>query len=128
MDGAGAREAEHRKRVKYPELAVSADAHLQVLALETGGRWSQEAAAFVVDLAWAKAESAPKLLRVAAAHAWRARWTAILAVAAQAALAATLLGWDPGTAAGVDGEELTLSALLATPAPPGFSRLPARGG
>ncbi len=126
QNGAAATEAEHRKRAKYPELATSADAQLQVVALETGGRWSDAAAAFVSDLAWAKAESAPLLLRAATAHAWRARWSAVIAVAAQASFAASLLGGEPAAAAGCDGTELLLSELLSQPSAPSCSRLPAR--
>ena len=129
VNGAAAAEAEHRKQVKYPELVASADAHLEVVALETGGRWSQASAAFVSELAWARAGAAPALLRAAAAHARIARWTAILAVAAQGALAASLLGHEPGLAAGRDGEGPLLSDLLTGPAPlgglPAWSRLPA---
>ncbi len=53
-DAAAASEAEHRKRaVTYPELAISPDAHLQVLAMEIGGCWSNDAVVFVSSLAWA---------------------------------------------------------------------------
>ncbi len=125
-NGAAIAEAEHRKRAKYPELVTSPDAQLQVLALETGGRWSDAATAFLSDLAWAKAEAAPRLLRTASAHAWQARWSAVLAVAAQASFAASLLGAEPGAVASHDGSELLLSELLAEPVMPSFSRLPAR--
>ena len=117
-----------RKRAKYPELVASPDAALLVVAIELGGRWSSEAASFVSDLAWVRARTVPTLLQTAAANAWRARWTAMMAVAAQAAFAATLRGYEPGTAAGRDGEAPGLSALFAEalPEPPAFSRLPLR--
>ena len=124
-DGAAANEAENRKRRRYHELVTSPDARLQVIALETGGRWSKDASNFFYDLAWAKAASAPLLLRAAAAHAWFARWTAILSVASQGAFAASLLGREPGSFAGCDGTAPPLSELLVGPAAPSLSRLPA---
>jgi len=126
-DGAAAAEAENRKRRRYPELVTSADAHFQVVALETGGRWSQESAKFFFELAWAKAASAPALLRASAAHAWFARWSAIIAVAVQGAFAASLLRWEPGIYTGCDGIAPDLSELLVGPSPPSASRLPLRG-
>ena len=55
-DGLAAAEAEHRKRAHvYPALAQSTEAHLQVIALEVGGRWSTEAVGFVKELALARA-------------------------------------------------------------------------
>ena len=119
----GQREA--AKWARYPELASSTEARLAVLACETGGRWSSEAASFVAALAAAKARSAPRLLRRAAEYSWHSRWSAILAVAAQASLAATLMGGDPWAVSGRDGHSPALDVVLDGGAPC-YSRLPAR--
>ena len=62
-DGAWLREARRRKETAYPELLDARRCRLVVLALEAGGRWSQEALRFVRLLADCKARSAPELLR-----------------------------------------------------------------
>ena len=55
------------------------------------------------------------------------RWSAMLAVAAQSALAGTLLGRLPAAVASRDGATPELSAVLADAGEvPVFSRLPAR--
>jgi len=124
-DGVAISHAEQRKRRTYPELVASEEAKLVVVACETGGRWSKEAADLVQQLAAAKARSAPAAVRASAAFGWQRRWSGILAVAAQTALAATLLGYDPWTAAGRDG--FTPGLDLVTEGEPAFSRLPPRG-
>ena len=84
--------AERRKRREtYPELLRARRCRLVVFGIETGGRWSQEAASFTRLLAHARALSAPAPLRQAARAAWVQRWSAVLAVAAQRAVAASLL-------------------------------------
>ena len=55
--------ARGRKETTYPELLTGGRCRLVVLALEVGGRWSQEAATFVWDLAAARSRSAPSALR-----------------------------------------------------------------
>ena len=107
-------------------LLRSEAARLVVLACETGGRWSDEAAEFLRQLATAKARSAPAALRRSAELGWLNRWSSILAVAAQGALAATLLGGDPWAAAGRDGFTPSLDSILDG-GQPDFSRLPLRG-
>ena len=88
----------------------------------------KEALTFVRLLARTKARSAPQRLRASAQAAWLHRWTGLAAVAAQRALAATLLELPPHALA-VDGDEPHLAELLAdaryteTLEP---SRLPAR--
>ena len=121
-DGVAIGVAERRKERRYPELVQTQDAELIVLACETGGRWSDRAATFIQQLAEAKARSAPKALRASATCCWQHRWTGILAVAAQASFAATLLGYDPWSAAGRDGCTPGLDMVLE--AEPSFSRLP----
>ena len=81
----------------------------------------------VRQLASARARTCPALLRVSAAQAWRARWWEILSVAAQAALAATLVEEAHPTLDGSDGAEPALADVLADAgAPPPVSRLPLR--
>ena len=87
---------------------------LVVVALETGGRWSREAAEFVEELSHARARAAPPLLRFAAALAWQRRWTRMLAAACGLAFAHSLVApaGDLG-AASAEGVAPPLSDLLA---------------
>jgi hypothetical protein len=88
-----------------------------------------QTAQFLRRLAKAKARSAPERLRVSAEHAWHHRWTALLAVAAQASFAATLQGHDPWMAGGRDGDTPDLPALFAAAGheeAPEPSRMPLR--
>ena len=84
-----------------------------MLALEVGGRWSEEAVRFVRLLAKAKARTVPPLVRSAAKAAFFHRWTGILAVAAQRAFAATLLELPVEDAGAVDGDVPVLEEVLA---------------
>ena len=59
-----------------------------------------------------RARSAPALIRQSVRAAYQHRWTGILAVAAQRALAATLLEVPVEDAEGVDGEPATLEDVL----------------
>ena len=128
-DGIAISKAKRQKRNhKYPELAASPDSCLQVVALEVGGRWSDNAVSFLRELAWAKARVAPSFLRAAAAYGWLNRWSNILAVAAQGSLAATLLGWEPASTEGFETGEPSLSGLLASaPSAVAWSRLSPTG-
>ena len=62
-----------------------------VVELETGGRWSNEAAKFVDSLPSARACEAPPLLHWSAFLAWFKRWTRILAVSCGRAYASSLV-------------------------------------
>ena len=64
---------------------------LLVAGQEVEGRWSEEAYLFLVELAWAKADSAAKVLKGSVATAYLRRWTAMLSKAAMESLADTLL-------------------------------------
>ena len=111
-NGEAASAAERRKLKRYPEFAEdNSRAKLVVFAVETGGRWSEQAWQFVRQLAKAKAREAPWKLRVSAELAWRARWTNLLAIAAQRAVAETLL--DRPAAGGADGDLASLAEVLA---------------
>ena len=111
-DGAQLAEARRRKERKYPELLESRRCRLVVLGMEVGGRWSDEAHRFVRLLAKAKARTVPGPTRASARAAYRHRWTAILAVAAQRAFAASLLELPMGEAGGVDGDPPLLEDVL----------------
>ena len=60
--------------------------------MEVGGRWSEESWTFLRLLAQAKAETVTPALRRSAEYTFLRRWAAMLAVAAQSAFAATLVG------------------------------------
>ena len=68
---------------------------LVALAGEAGGRWSETTAWLLRRLAQAKAAAEPLAQRLATGRALEAQWWALLAVAAQDALASTLLGDAP---------------------------------
>ena len=95
------------KKDTYGELVDSSVLRLEVAAAEVGGRVCGEALELLEGLARAKARSEPKALRQQAARMWRVRWTTMLAVAVQDAVAATLVN---------DGARLLDAA--SSPAPP----------
>ena len=73
-DGVALASARRKKARTYPELvAAGARARLVVLALEVGGRWSQEASTFVKLLAKAKVRSEPAVVQRRMEQAWRLR-------------------------------------------------------
>ncbi len=110
-DGAALVAARRRKERTYPELTGERGrARLVVLALEVGGRWSAEAAQWVRLLAQARARTEPRVLRSAARRAWQRRWTGVLAVAAQRALAESLL--DSTVGGGADGDVPSTQCVL----------------
>ena len=59
--------------------------------MEVGGRWDEEAYEFLLDLAQAKAQQAPAVLRGHATRAWLKRWTALLSKAGMDSFASTLV-------------------------------------
>ena len=79
QDGVALRVASRRKRTTYPELLSSRRCHLLVAAVEIGGRWDDEAYRFLLELAKAKARSAPSVLRSSLVGAWLRRWTGVIA-------------------------------------------------
>ena len=90
-DGAIAEAARRDKEKAYPELADGSRCRLVVLAIETGGRFSQETVEFLRQLAEAKALTAPSFQRTSAAVAFQRRWTRMLAVCAASSFAQSLL-------------------------------------
>ena len=121
-DGARLAEARRRKERKYPELLEARRCKLVVAAMEVGGRWSEEAWTFLELLAHAKARSSPTLMRRSTEYCLLRRWSSMLAVAAQAAFAGTLLGEKPGKLElsdnwGVDWGELLHDREVAADGP-----------
>ena len=98
-DGVASEVARLRKVRTYPELAgPHLRAHLVVLALEVGGRWSCETQAFITQLARAKARNETHLMHRRLEQAWRRRWGSILACGAT-----TVTGRGTGRFAGLVG-------------------------
>ena len=127
-DGVALRAARRRKERRYPELLEGGTATLVVLPFEVGGRWSKESHDFLRKLVKLRVRRAPRLLRKAAALGWRRRWTCLLSVATQRALASTLLeprAQVPLGAPGVDDPDLA-EVLQDAGAGPSVSRLPLR--
>ena len=91
VDGATFTKALKDKERKYPEIVASAHAELLTLATEIGGRWNHTSVELVSLLAKHKVQETPGVLRRSAQLAWINRWWTILAVAAQDALAASVL-------------------------------------
>ena len=110
-DGIAMTRARTRKENKYPELlGRSSRAKLVVFAMEVGGWWSPESWKCLAALARGRARDVPDILRVSAAAAWQRRWSCLLAVAVQRAVACTLLGEKDG--GGVNGELATTADVL----------------
>ena len=114
-DGAVLEQAREDKEATYPELVSSHRCRLVVLAIETGGRWSEEAVAFLRQLALAKAREAPRHAQLALASVWERRWTRMLASSCARAFAASVL--DPQRALtlqpGCSGVEPSVGELWA---------------
>ena len=117
-----------RKRRRYPELlAARSRCTLLVFAIEVGGRWGPDAQRLLRQLARQRAQEAPAWLRRAASAGWQLRWSAIAAVAAQRALATSLLEL-PTHGGTLGGHAPDLPDLLADTryeVPAALSRLPA---
>ena len=71
-------DARKAKERAYPELLRNSRCRLVVLGIEVGGRWSEEAASFITNLARAKTRDTPAPLRQAATASLISRWTAFL--------------------------------------------------
>ena len=124
-DGVAIKDAEKRKRQRYPELLHSTRCRLVVLAGEVGGRWSAETVRFIEELAKHRSQKAPARLRKSTRLAWENRWWGMLAVATQDSLAATLVNDAPHLLHGWEGSGPPLGELLHGEAP-SPSRLPLR--
>ena len=73
-DGAILLQARVDKENKYPEL-LNGRCRLVVVALETGGRWSNEAVDFIWQFAQSKAREVPSFMTHQMALVWERRWT-----------------------------------------------------
>ena len=111
-DGVALQTARELKNSKYPELMRSRRCRLVVTAMEIGGRWSEEAWLFLALLAEAKARSSPPLLRRSIVSCLMRRWSGMIAVAAQSAFAASLLGESTGQTVPHDDWPPPLGELL----------------
>ena len=111
--GAALADARRAKKRTYPELLHGGRCRLVVVAMEVGGRWSGEAATFIRSLAQARSRGVPAPLRQATAQAYIARWSGLLAHAAQTAFARSLLFEDPGSTDALDGEAPLLSSCTS---------------
>ena len=92
IDGVALEEARRRKARTYPKLVgPHRRARLVVLAVEVGGRWSDETRRFLSQLARAKSRGETSLMRKRAEQAWRLRWGSILACTVARAVATSML-------------------------------------
>ena len=114
FDGLAARRARRRKENTYPELLrQNGRVRLVVLALETGGRWSQESIDFITKLAQARARSAPLAMCSSVAGGWNRRWINLFACASQRSVALSLLELPAGQGHCLDGHAPFLGDILA---------------
>ena len=94
--------ARRDKEAKYAEFVDGPRCYLVVLAIETGGRWSDESMNFISASASARSRDPPQALQRPAFWAWRRPWTRMLAVSCSRAFATSLT--SVGAALdGVDG-------------------------
>ena len=113
VDGAVLVEARTDKETAYPELAASGRCRLVVIAIETNGRWSEEAVDMFRLLAFVKAREAPPAMKWSVVLAWERRWKRMLATTCGVAFAASLV--DPSecdTWCHTGGEAPTLCGVV----------------
>ena len=91
IDGTILLQARRDKETTYPELVASNRCRLVVVALETGGRWSEEASDIFRQLAFARAREEPPSMRWRVVLAWERRWTRMLATTCAVSFAASLV-------------------------------------
>ena len=113
VDGAVLSQARLDKERKYPELLESGRCRLVVVAIETGGRWSDEAVDFIWQLATAKARESPSFIRHQAALAWERRWTRMLSTVCAVSFAASMTELSASTDRPTDGETPSLAEVLS---------------
>ena len=73
-----------------------------VLAAEVGGRWSNEAAQFLGELAAFKASAAPEIFRERVRGSWLRRWRNTLSCSAAKAFVLSLLDFHIGAVGDVE--------------------------
>ena len=112
------------KESASPELLVSRRCYLLAAGHEVGGRWSEEAYDFLLQLARAKAATGPSVLRASATMAWLRRWTSLVSKSAMEALADTLLFGDASRTEHWSGLAPPLGVVFSSVRePPARSRL-----
>ena len=90
VDGAVLLQARTDKEIRYPELTTGR-CRLVVVAIETGGRWSEEAVDLLWQLSCAKARDVPHFMTHQAALVWERRWSRMLSTSCALAFAASLV-------------------------------------
>ena len=105
--------ARRKRHQTYPELVRARRCRLVVVGVEVGGRFGAEAANWLRLLAGQRASDVQAAMRAAARAAWVARWSGLLAVAAQRAVAASLLELPLAGECNVAGEAPELHEVLA---------------
>ena len=91
------------KETTYPELVRSGRCRLVVLAMEMGGRWSEETVSVIHQLAIARAREVLSYMSHQVALAWERRWAPISFAAPLVEPSLTLLvvvppvGWHPAS-------------------------------
>ena len=112
VDGAVLHRAREDKETKYVELLQVKRCHLVVVGVDTGGRWSSEAATFADHLASGRVREVPSVLRKSEHLAKRQRWMRMLAVSCGLAFAASLVSERCDTWRGTDGPKPNLADLF----------------
>ena len=114
-DGAVLTQARVDKETKYPEILTSGRCHL-VVAIETGGRWSDEAADLVWQLAQAKSREVPAFMNRSVALAWERRWTKMMSTVCAVSFAASIMEPSESDAwCCMEGEAPSLEVLMHDP-------------
>ena len=129
-DGVAVRRERARHEATYADLRRSGRAKLVILGCEVGGRWDPEVIALLRGLAMSRCRDAPLLLQRSALLAWQRRWMNLVSVAAQTALAETLVTPGSSHLTEIDGYSPDLADVLhaaRTELQPTASRLPLRG-
>ena len=112
VDGVLLLRARQDKERTYPELIGTGRCMLVVVAIETGGRWSD---GFIRQLAFAKAREVPKYLRWPTILAWERRWTRMLSTSCSLSFTSSLVEPESqcSTWCKTDGEAPQLTDLFA---------------
>ena len=110
-DGAILLQARVDKENKYPEL-LNGRCRLVVVALETGGRWSNEAVDFIWQLAQAKAREVPSFMTHQMALVWERRWTRMLSTVCAVSFAGSLVEPSHADVCITEGDMPSLSEVL----------------
>ena len=83
-DGAALNDKDFETReTDYPDVAHSPQAELLSLSVETYGRWNKDSLQLIRQLARAKAENVPEVLRKSVESAYSNRWWSLFSIALQ---------------------------------------------